>query len=322
MRERVMLTDQKRTLTIGRSVNADVMVDDEHVAPLHASLEITPDGRILATDLGTANGIVVSGKRYHAARDMELSAQELQVGRTRLRIRTAHDVLSPEKLDVFDVSARLHDPAWLATAALLAVGVQLAYSSWLAAPQDLAANIVALFGSAALLLALWVCIWALLSRVMRGEWRWLWHIAISAGALVLYIGADSLLDISMYMFSRPAPERNIAWLGATALGCAVCLHLMYASSLSTRRSAQIATIVALVVLATGYWRFQRPAERDVNYIASSIRLYPPVLPRSAAEPADAYYKSLTGLRDAADKKVKAAIAEDPEPDDVASFEPD
>lgn len=322
MRERVTVNSSRRTLTVGRSLKADVMVDDEHVAPLHVSLEITPDGRTLATDLGTTNGIIVSGKRYHAARDMELAGRELQVGRTRLRVRTEHEVLSPEKADLFDVAARLHDPAWLAAACLLMLGAQLAYSSWLVAPQDLAANMVALLGSMALVLALWVFVWALLSRVMRGEWRWLRHIAISAGALALYIGVDTLFGISMYAFSLPTPERNIAWLGATALGCAVCLHLIHASSLSTRSSIRIAAIVALAVLGTGYWRFQRPLEREVNYIASSIRLYPPYLRFSAAEPAESYYKSLTGLRNAADKKVKAAIAEDPDPDDIRGVEAD
>jgi len=322
MRERVTLNSPRRTLTVGRSVKADVTVDDEHVAPLHASIEITPDGRILATDLGTTNGIIVSGKRYHAARDMELAGRELQVGRTRLRVRTEHEELSPEKADLFDVAARFHDPAWLAAACLLALGAQLAYSSWLVAPQDLTASMVSLLGSMALVLALWVSVWALLSRVMRGEWSWLRHIAISAGALAIYLCVDSLFDISMYVFSLPTPDRNIAWLGAMALGCAVCLHLIHASSLGTRSSIQIAAIVALAVLAIGYWRFQRPLEREVNYIASNIRIYPAYLRLSAAQSAETYYQSLTGLRDAADKKVQAAIAEDPDPDDIRPVEGD
>lgn len=287
-------------------------MDDPHVAALHASLEITPDGRILATDLGTENGIIVSGKRYHSARNMALVGGELQVGRTRLRVRTEHDLLSPEKADPFDVVARLLDRPWLAALCLLAIGAQLAYSSWLGAPQDLAASIVSLLGSAALLLALWVFVWALLSRVMRGEWRWLRHIAISAGILALYVGVNSLFYVAAYMFSLS--ERNIAWLGAIPFGCAICLHLMHASSLTTRSAAQIGAIVALVVLASGYWIVQRPLDREVNYIASSAtHLYPPFLRVSTAEPAESYYTTLPGLRDAADEKVKAAIVEDPDP---------
>lgn len=316
MRERVTLNGEKRTFTIGRSIKADVTVDDEHTAPFHASLEITPDGRIFATDLGTTNGIIVSGKRYHAARDMELTGHELQIGRTHLRIRIEQEVLSPEKADILDVAPRLHNSAFLALACVLALAAQLAYASWLVAPQDLAATMLTVLGSTALVLAIWVFVWSLLSRVMRGEWRWLRHIAISTGALALCTGASSLLSIGVYMFSLPTPEGATTWLGATALGCAVCLHLMHASSLTTRWSALIATIVAFIALVTAYWTVQRPLERDVNYIATSLHLYPPFLRLSTPESADSFFKTLSSLRDAADIKVKAAIAEDPDPEDA------
>ena len=309
-----MLDGETRTLTLGRSVKADVTVDDEHVAPFHASLQIAPDGGILATDLGTTNGIVVSGKRYRAAQQMALTGGELQVGRTRLRVRTGHEVLPPEKADHLDSAARLHQPAWLAAASLLALAALAIYTSWLGAPQDLLADATKLLGSMALLLALWVFVWALLSRIMRGEWRWLQHIAISAGAIVLYLCADTLFDISAFAFSVPSQDGSLAWLGAAVFGCAVCLHLIHASTLSARSSAQIAAIVALTVLCAGYWWLQRPLSRDVNYIASGIPLFPPSLRLKAAEPADVYFRALASLRDSADKKVQAAIAEDPDPD--------
>ena len=67
LRERIELAADKRSFTIGRAVTADVPLTDPHVAPLHASVHITPEGTIAVTDLNSVNGIVIDGKRYSAA---------------------------------------------------------------------------------------------------------------------------------------------------------------------------------------------------------------------------------------------------------------
>src|SRR5262245_8102032 len=96
-RERLMLNGSRRTFTIGRSIDADVTLDDPHAAALHASVEITQDGRVLASDLDSLNGLVISGKRYREARGVELPDNTLQIGQTQLRVRTAHERLQPER---------------------------------------------------------------------------------------------------------------------------------------------------------------------------------------------------------------------------------
>jgi FHA domain len=45
-----------RTLVIGRSPSADVVVADASVAPHHAELVVTADGRLYLTDCATAGG--------------------------------------------------------------------------------------------------------------------------------------------------------------------------------------------------------------------------------------------------------------------------
>jgi hypothetical protein len=45
-----------RTLVIGRSPSADVVIADASVAPHHAELVITDDGRLYLTDCATAGG--------------------------------------------------------------------------------------------------------------------------------------------------------------------------------------------------------------------------------------------------------------------------
>ena len=45
-----------RTLVIGRSTFADIVITDASAAPYHAELVITVDGRLHLTDTGTAEG--------------------------------------------------------------------------------------------------------------------------------------------------------------------------------------------------------------------------------------------------------------------------
>ena len=50
-----------RTLVIGRSPSADVVIADASLAPHHAELVITDDGRLYLTDCATDGGTWVSG---------------------------------------------------------------------------------------------------------------------------------------------------------------------------------------------------------------------------------------------------------------------
>ena len=45
-----------KTLVIGRSTYADIVLADESVAPHHAELVVTDDGRYFLTDCASANG--------------------------------------------------------------------------------------------------------------------------------------------------------------------------------------------------------------------------------------------------------------------------
>ncbi len=315
-RERVSLTGEHRVFTIGRSIRADVALDDAYAAALHVSVEITPDGEILVTDLGSANGIIVAGERHQNAQSLELADGLLQVGRTRIKVRTTHEDLAPEKSDQLRPSSILRDPAWIAGAGALVGGMQLAYGSWLAAPRDLATIIVTTLISGALAAGGWVAFWALLTRVMQGEWRWLRHAAIFLSVAALFVAINGVLELCWFMFSLPQWSTRAAWVGALAFGCALYLHLMHASSLTPRRAAWIACLIPALSGGAGQWVQARYQMRDVNYIATSVRIYPPSLRLRAASTVENYFQDSAALRDAADKSRKAIRADD-EDDDTA-----
>jgi hypothetical protein len=99
---------QPRMLRVGRSLECDVIVDDAHVAPVHAEVGFDGDGRLLVGDLGSYNGthLVVnrrgepgfrSGER-RVTREVAVGegVHALRVGRTRLRLNAQSAVIAAE----------------------------------------------------------------------------------------------------------------------------------------------------------------------------------------------------------------------------------
>jgi hypothetical protein len=66
---------------IGRDADADIVVDDPGVSRRHLEIRVTPDG-VVATDLGSTNGLYVEGHQVPAA--TLLDGNTLTIGRTRI----------------------------------------------------------------------------------------------------------------------------------------------------------------------------------------------------------------------------------------------
>jgi Protein of unknown function (DUF3662)/Inner membrane component of T3SS, cytoplasmic domain len=70
---------------IGRGAEADIVVDDPGVSRRHLEIRVTPDG-VIATDMGSTNGIYVEGHQVPAA--TLLDGNSLTIGRTRIMFWT------------------------------------------------------------------------------------------------------------------------------------------------------------------------------------------------------------------------------------------
>lgn len=301
-RERVAL-DAGRTFTVGRSVSADVTLDDPYAAPIHARIEITETGSVRVTDLNTVNGLVIGGNRVTG--EQSLTRAELQIGRTRLRIRHTRETLAPEKPDRMEPAALLRQPALIAGVAAFVGLLQLIYSAWSGAPRDLTNTVVTTLISALLGAGAWVAFWALLSRVMQGDWRWLRHAAIFLGVAAVSIALEGLLELMWFSFALPEWNLRMVLLGALAFGVALYFHLMHASNLGSRRAALIACLIPAISAGVSHWLLERSQARDVNHISTTQRIYPPALRVTTSGTVDDYFRAANELRAAADKKRKA-----------------
>ncbi|NLF05855.1 MAG: DUF3662 domain-containing protein [Actinomycetales bacterium] len=73
---------------IGRGSEADIIVDDPGVSRRHLEIRVTPDG-VVATDLGSTNGVFVEGHQVPAATLVD--GNTVTIGRTRIMFWTGTD---------------------------------------------------------------------------------------------------------------------------------------------------------------------------------------------------------------------------------------
>jgi pSer/pThr/pTyr-binding forkhead associated (FHA) protein len=303
-RERITV-DAARSFTIGRAVDADVTLDDPYCAALHARITVNEDGALTVTDPGSVNGVLVGGKRVRGAEGLALPGGLLQVGHTRLRIRSAQETLAPERPDRVEPSALLRQPAWIAGMASLICVAQVLYGAWVGAPRDLATTAVTALVSSAVGATAWVALWALLSRVMQGDWRWLRHAAIFLGVAAAFVALEGLLELAWFTFSLPQWNLRVVLLGALAFGVVLYLHLRHASNLGSRSAAFVACVVPALSAGLSHWLLERSHARDVNHIATVQRIYPPALRATTAGSLEDYFRATAELRVAADRRRKA-----------------
>lgn len=306
-RERLSLCADRPSFTVGRSAAADVMLDDPFVAALHVTFDVTPDGLFRATDLGSVNGIIVKAKRHRQAQGLELPDGLVQVGRTHLRLRSPREGLAAEKADHAAGDSRA---GGIAYSGALVCALFIAYFSWLTAPWDPATEIAISVMKVLPLAGMWIAVWALLSRVLVGEWRWMTHAAILCGVFAVVLVLDLVLDLAWFAFALPQWQWRDSLLLIAAAALALYWHLTNASTMKQRRAALIALLLPAVAIGTTTWTMTRNQNRNVNFIGAGTKVYPPALRMREGGSLDAYFTAAARLRDSADQKRKAMPGED------------
>jgi hypothetical protein len=306
-RERVDTERHPAPLTIGRGLEADVVLDDPFVAPVHATVTLGPDGVPRLSDRQSQNGLLIDGRRMHGAQDLPLPGGLVQIGRTRLRVRSGVQPLPPERPDR---QAGMDIRPWHAIAGGAACAAIALYLVWLEIPRDFAPAAAMALVLGGLSSLVWIAVWALLSRVMAGEWRWMTHAAIGFGAAALLFVLRLAADVGSFSFGTAmSPLLDVA-LGVSCVALALYLHITNASTLRRRTAALCALLVPLAVGGTGYWVKTRSEAMDVNYIAEVPSLYPPALRLRPAGSPEAFFADAAALQAEAEAGRRKVDADD------------
>ncbi len=258
---------------IGRSLACEIPVDDAFAAAEHTRLTLQPDGRVLVEDLGSRNGTRYERHLVNPAHGRLVDGGVLQVGRTRVRVRTSQLPLPGERLFRRDLLQRHR--TLLACAGVLLCLLFAAFMAWTREPDKTGEAIIFAVLLAVLVLAIWAGTWTLVSRLTVGAWQLRIHLALASLCIALWGWGFWLYTVAAFAFQW-------RWLGvftAVLAGAVSWLtawrHLRYATRL--HRAAALTLGVLAPLLSGGLWWLVdlQVDPRTVNRVEHGARILPP-----------------------------------------------
>jgi hypothetical protein len=246
---------------IGRDLDCDIVVDDEHAAAQHALLTLLEDGRVRVQDLGTRNGTRLGGKRI-AAEGAVVEQAEIIVGVTRIRIRTRLAPLGPERVFRRDYVRRHRTPlAAAGVAACLAFGI---FVQWLGAPTPLLPGLAKGALVALGVIAVWTSGWTLMAKLNRGAWNVRVHTTIASIGAAACVWGYWVAGLVAFAAQWSFLVRVGVAVVALVVLAAIYLHLREATYYGRRISLALAGTVTLVIGLSAWLVRIGMNENDVN----------------------------------------------------------
>jgi len=297
---------------VGRAYDNDLVLDDPHVAAHHLRFVRGDDGTWSAEDLGSANGLRVDGKRRAQA---PLDGDVVVVaGHTGLRLRTSAYAVA-EELPL----ARRGVPHWAAALACLALVFALAVLElWLGETGEtkLIRYLTPLL-TLAVVIAVWVSAWTVLSRLFAGHARFGLHLLIVGAGLLAYACYEQLAEIGAFALSWTALAGTV-YVGAWLVFAAVCYAHLRALG-RARLPLKAACALALAALGISMQTLKLSDWRaDYGQPDTLKRLEPPSLRLVGARAPAAFYADAAALQAVLDR----ARSEAPTGGDAAADAPD
>ena len=204
---------------IGRAIDCDLVLDDPHVAALHATLDRREDG-VHVEPAATVNGVRMGASVIAPGSAPLLPPSGLLVlGATTLRVRLADDIVAPEQrfVDLHKVERR-HAVQLAALIALAAVWE--GFVQWLTTIPGTPGSALAMsYLSKPALLVLWCAAWAIGSMLFQHRFAFWAHLRVALtwlllGALIEAATAQIAFALSMPVFEKLG---RVVFIGAIAM---------------------------------------------------------------------------------------------------------
>ena len=236
-------------ISIGRAYTNQVIVSDPHVCPMHLTIVPDEQGRLIARDLDSVNGLRDGSANARVATLEIHSGTQFRIGHTLLRYCSVDHPLAPTAVDRIEQVSRLTSP-YAAVAAGVFVLVILCVESFLSSVERVKAiNIISEPLPIIATMLGWAGLWSLASRIIVSRFYFAPHLTIAAAALV----ATTVLGVLSEWLEFLLPAIPMLWL-ASLVGNGLVLaglvygHLGFASVLRTRSRLWAALAVSIAVV--------------------------------------------------------------------------
>jgi hypothetical protein len=225
---------------IGRGYQADVLVDDPFIAPIHVAIALAGEERFTVSDLGSFNGfsLTASGKRLDTA---EVGADDLvRIGHTQIRIRTPFYAVPAER--ALQATALHRRPAAFMVMAALVVALFL-WNAWIMTSDDDDKYVILLSTIGVItVIVIWISIWSVVSSAIGRRPNFAAHGFVACAGVIALVAASSFFDYLAFGF-------DMGWLQYVAfvVVAAILAYIVYRHLLLNSR----ATRKTLVLAGTG-----------------------------------------------------------------------
>lgn len=301
-------------LTIGRSFAADLVLDDPHLAPMHAELDMA-DGALHLKVGETINGAVVGSRHVHSGQSVALAAaQTWRVGGTRLRVRLASEPLAPEQplaRHLIESTAPPLVPLWRNVLPLLLASLLLMlFEQWL--DNDPGTPLNAYLSAILLTLGVtmgWALFWALGSKLFQGRIDFKAHLRLALLYGLTWTVLEAALPLLAYVTGWPMLSRVSDVACAGVLCALVWAHLSLI--LPAHRIGLMAGVAALYLGGVGlhvWFNEQRTGQLFSERYATALP--PPQWRLAGTQPVSALIEDAKGLKAQLDQQAKDSAAED------------
>lgn len=300
-------------LTLGRSLAADVVLDDPHVAPLHATLSRAGDGALTLEVGDTANG-VRQGRERHARGErvaVPAGGATWQLGGLTLRLRTPAETLAAEQ----PLPASRAGGTWpMLGVALALAGLALAKHGLSLDPGAELGDWLPLVAGLPLVLGLWAGLWALASKLFQHRFEFAAHLRLALPVALGVEVLDAVLPPLAAALGLPLLWRLLGPLQLAALLWLLFRHLALVLPQARRAVAAFVGAAALAGAAVAVHASWRSVDRWSRPPYMSTLPMPTMLWRTP-DPAEALAADLAPLAEQLARRVQRARDEDPPDDD-------
>ena len=301
VRHYVPITDWP--LRVGRALDNDLVLDDEHIAPHH--FDVASDGGGVFVQVGdTINGLRADGKRLERGQRSPVGAQamRLDVGDSHLCLRLAGHALPPEK--PLRTPRTLWHSVWPPLAAGVLVLAVLLFTSWLDTdPDELTRALGSVLVSMLSAGLAWCAGWSLLSKIFTRRSHFWWHVRVLlVGVLAIQLVSTGTHFLA-FALSWPAIS-DFSFVGIYAVAAAMLyFHVL---GIEPRRPARMRAVALGIFIAgsgLSLW-FNHQARDQFGEELYMNHLFPPGW--RLAKPVDAatFVKGLEPLQATLDEKAK------------------
>jgi hypothetical protein len=238
-------------VTIGRAYGNQVILTDPFVCPRHLKITQDEQGRLLASDLESVNGVYPALGNERVAQLELQSGSQFRIGHTLLRYVSVDHLLAPTLIDgAVKVSPLASPYAAVILGAVLVL--LLCLDAYLSSVERVTvAKVIGETWVTVSMLATWAGMWALASRIVVSRFNFARHVTIACLALLTISALGVVAEWSEFFL----PWIPMLWIAGVfgyglVLAGLVYGHLGSASLLRRRSRLWSAAAVSLVVVGT------------------------------------------------------------------------